>query len=213
MQKKQHHKALSTLLTVSFIFLQAIVADNTLTKEEKTSVWELLFNGSSFKDWKIDKWNPESFSIEDASIKCHGKASMIYYDKKTDYKNFHFKAKVKTKKGANSGIFFHSTYQDKGWPNGHEAQVNCTQKDPVKTGSIYIVQKYLKQAHQDDVWFNYEIIVEGQRIITKVDGVTISDYTEAPTDNRRKLSQGTFGLQAHDPGSVVYFKDIKVKTL
>ena len=29
----------------------------------------------------------------------------------------------------------------------------------------------------------------------------------------RKLSQGTFALQAHDPGSVVRYKNIRVKKL
>jgi hypothetical protein len=42
--------------------------------------------------------------------------------------------------------------------------------------------------------------------------------TNPPTSNRgadftRKIDQGTFGLQAHDPGSVVYYKNIRVKRL
>ena len=59
-------------------------------------------------------------------------------------KDFHFKADVMTKPGSNGGIFFHTQYQDKGWPVGHEAQINQTQKDPVKTGSVYIVKKNSK---------------------------------------------------------------------
>ncbi|MCM8536936.1 MAG: DUF1080 domain-containing protein [Lentisphaeraceae bacterium] len=201
---------LSILCSVATI---TYAADNTLSSQEKSDGWQLLFNGKDFSNWKMDKWNTNCFKIEDESIKCYGKASMLYYTKKTNYKNFHFVATVMTKKGANSGIFFHTKYQDKGWPIGHEAQVNCTQKDPVKTGSVYVVKKYLEQAHEDDEWFKYEIIVEGQRIITKVNDKIIADYTETKNDGRRKLSAGTFGLQSHDPGSVVFYKNIKVKEL
>jgi len=195
------------------LFSHFLFAENDLSESEKKDGWQLLFDGSSFSGWKIDQWHENSFSIVDATIKCNGEPSMLYYDAKKDYTDFHFVADVMTKKGANSGIFFHTAYQDKGWPIGHEAQVNCSQKDPVKTGSIYIVKKYLEQAHQDDEWFKYEIIVKGKNIITKVNGAVISDYTEEPTNDRRKLSQGTFGLQAHDPGSVVFYKNIKVKPL
>lgn len=205
-----------TTLLISILTLMSIsliAEDNALTDKEKSDGWKLMFNGKDFTNWKMDQWNTNCFKIEDNSIKCYGKAAMLYYTPKTDFKNFHFIANVMTKKGANSGIFFHTKYQDKGWPVGHEAQVNCTQGDPVKTGSIYIVQKYLEKAHKDDEWFKYEIIVEGQRIITKVNDKIISDYTEKNHDGRRKLSSGTFGLQSHDPGSVVFYKNIKVKEL
>ena len=218
--RKEHNvkntKKSKLVLIISILILIAgssFAADNELTDKEKSDGWQLLFNGKDFTDWKMDKWNTNCFKVEDSSVKCYGKAAMLYYSKKTDYKNFHFVATVMTKKGANSGIFFHTKYQDKGWPIGHEAQVNCTQKDPVKTGSVYIVEKYMKQAHKDDEWFNYEIIVKGNNIITKVNDKIIANYTETKNDGRRKLSAGTFGLQSHDPGSVVFYKNIKVKEL
>ena len=203
----------STLSILFFLMLSSSAGDNTLTEKEKSDGWQLLFNGKDFTDWKTDKWNTDCFKVEDNSIKCYGKASMLYYTKKTDYKNFHFVATVMTKKNANSGIFFHTKWRKKGWPKGHEAQVNRTHKDPVKTGSVYIVKKYLEQAHEDSEWFKYEIIVEGQRVITKVNGKVLADYTETENDGKRMLSYGTFGLQSHDPGSIVFYKNIKVKEL
>ena len=201
------------ILMTTLVSCSSVAADNELSSSEKSAGWELLFNGSDFTNWKQDKWNKDCFKVENGSIKCYGKASMLYYTKKTDYKDFHFVATVMTKKSANSGIFFHTKYQDKGWPVGHEAQVNCTQRDPVKTGSVYIVKKYLGQAHQDDEWFKYEIIVKGNNVITKVNGKVIANYTETKNDGRRKLSSGAFGLQSHDPGSIVFYKNIKVKAL
>ena len=189
--------------------------DNFLTDDEKKDGWMLLFNGKDLTGWKVDKWNPGGFSIEENAIKCHGKPSMLYYDGEgKEMKNFHFVADVKTLPGANSGVFFHTAYKDKGWPRGHEAQVNQTHLDPVKTGSIYIVAKNLEKVAENKKWFKYEIIVEGQKITTKVDGKTIIEYTEEKGLTKpRKLSSGTIALQAHDPGSKVYYKNIKVKAL
>ena len=110
-------------------------ADNTLTEPEEQDEWVLMFNGEDFDGWQIDKWNPESFSVEDGAIKCHGNPSMIYYVGEGNVmKDFHFVADVMTKPGANGGIFFHTKYQDKGWPIGHEAQIDTTHTDPRQNG-------------------------------------------------------------------------------
>ena len=215
-QGKNMKKVLLSSLIGIFSFVAPVIAeDNALTESERTDGWKLLFNGKDLTDWQIDKWNPESISVEDGAIKCHGKPSMIYYSgKRKNVKDFHFAADVMTRPGANGGIFFHTKYQDKGWPIGHEAQINQTQKDPVKTGSVYIVKKHLEAPAKDNEWFHYEIIVKGNRVETKVNGKTVVVYEE-PTDvkGKRKLSEGTFGIQAHDPGSIVLVKNIKVKLL
>ncbi|MDE0859640.1 MAG: DUF1080 domain-containing protein [Akkermansiaceae bacterium] len=208
--------SISLILIALFSLSANIFAeDNTLSKSEKSDGWILLFNGKDFTDWKIDKWNPDSLSIEKGAIRCHGKPSMVYYaGEAKNVKDFHFVADVMTKPGANGGIFFHTKYQDKGWPIGHEAQINMTQGDPVKTGSVYIVKKHLEAPAKDNEWFRYEIIVKGNRVETKVNGKTVVVYEEGDdVKGPRKLSKGTFGIQAHDPGSVVLVKNIKVKAL
>ena len=84
----------------------------------------------------------------------------------------------------------------------------------MKTGSVYIVKKNLKAPAKDNEWFHYEIIVKGNRVETKVDGKTVVVYEEGKdVKGKRKLSTGTIGLQAHDPGSIVLVKNIKVKSL
>jgi len=59
------------------------------------------------------------------------------------------------------------------------------------------------------------ITVEGKRIVTKVNGVVIVDYTEdeSASSKGRRLSHGTFAIQGHDPGSEVHFKNILVRPL
>jgi hypothetical protein len=179
--------------------------------------FKTLFDGKSFEGWKINE-SDKSWSIEDGAIKAHGNRSHIFYvgDDKP-FKNFHFVADVMTKKNSNAGIFFHTKFQKDGWPAiGYEAQVNNTYNaDPQKTGGLYNTEKVLKAPAEDDKWFKYEIIVEGQHIQVLIDGKKVVDYEQPKDKKQPSLSAegGTFALQAHDPNSIVYFKNIKVKRL
>ena len=72
---------------------------------------------------------------------------------------------------------------------------------------------------KDNEWYTQEIIVTGRRIQLLVNGKTMVDYHEP--DNKdafnksfeRRLGEGTIALQAHDPKSVCYFRNIRVKPL
>jgi hypothetical protein len=137
-----------------------------------------------------------------------------------NFKNFELKADVMTTPGSNSGIYFHTEFQEKGWPNrGYEAQINNTQEDPRKTGSLYAIKDVLEAPAKDNEWFTEEITVKGKRIIIKVNGKMLVDYTEPEGVQRpanmagRLLSSGTFALQGHDPKSKVSFKNIMVRPL
>ena len=48
---------------------------------------------------------------------------------------------IKTEPGSNGGVYIHTKFLDSGWPwGGYETQVNQTQGDWRKSGSIYSVQ-------------------------------------------------------------------------
>ncbi len=182
--------------------------------------WQPLFDGKSLDGWKSNDEKPGCFSVEDGAIKVSGGRAHLFYlgpDGKASFKDFEFRAKVKTTPGSNSGIFFHTQFQESGWPaRGYEAQVNATHKDRRKTGSLYAVADVLDQApNTDGEWFDYEVRVEGKRVTIRVNGKTCVDFTEPdlPEGTERRLSQGTFAIQAHDPNSTVFFKDIQVRAL
>lgn len=190
---------------------------STVRAEEQ---WISMFDGQTLNGWKANE-NPAQWKVEDGAIVAHGPRSHLFYlgadeSKPAGFKNFHFKADVMTRKNSNSGIFFHTTFQPDGWPTaGLEAQVNQTQGDPVKTGSLYNVKKNFTAPAKDDEWFTYEIIVDGKHVTTKVNGKTIIDYVEpAEVASGPKLNPGgTFALQAHDPGSTVLYTNLMVKPL
>ena len=67
---------------------------------------------------------------------------------------------------------------------------------------------------EDGEWFDYSILVNGQNIVTRINGRIISDYTEAPgCEGGRKIGKGYIALQQHDPGSVVRFRNLRIKRL
>lgn len=212
------------------VLLTAAPADEQKSADDKKSAdaaqshkeegFVKLFDGKSLEGWKANE-NPESFKLEDGTIVAHGERSHLFFvgDEKP-FDNFHLKVEVKTTPGSNSGIYFHTRFQESGWPTyGYECQVNISQSDPKKSSGLYGVQDVFDPPAKDDQWYTQEIIVQGRHIVTKVNGKTVVDYTEpdsneaAESDSQRRLDKGTFALQAHDPDSKVYFKNIRVKRL
>ncbi len=188
--------------------------------QEEQNGWVSLFDGKTLNGWKASE-NQSSWSVEDGAIVCHGPRSHLFYvgDEKP-FKNFIFQCEVKTTPGSNSGIYFHTRYQETGWPKyGYEIQVNITQRDPKKSGGLYGVVDVSDPPAKDNEWYTQEIIVQGRRIISKINGTVLVDYTEPEgkqpfsAEFDRRLGEGTFALQAHDPQSKVYFRNIRVKRL
>lgn len=190
--------------------------------------WHSLFDGRSLMGWQSNPENPTSFSIEDGAIKVNGKRSHLFYVgtvKDAKFRDFELKAKVKTLPNANAGIYFHTKYQAEGWPDrGYEAQVNTTHGDTRKTGSLYAVNDVdadllATTGAKDGEWFDYHIKVYGKHVTISINGKKLVDYTqpENPAHTKsmpgRLVGEGTFALQAHDPGSTAYIKDIMVRPI
>lgn len=184
--------------------------------------WISLFDGTTLNGWRASE-KPGTFSVENGSIKVAGPRSHLFYDGEVmnhDFKNFEIKAQVMTTAGSNSGFYFHTVYQNVGFPNkGFEVQVNNSHTDWKRTAGLYDIVDTRDVHVKDGEWFTLYIKVNGKHVITKINDKTIVDWTEpegtgAPKGHSgRVISGGTFALQGHDPKSVVYFKDIMVRPL
>ena len=203
--------------------LAVIGADEAKGKKKGEKGFISLFDGKSLDGWKVNKENPKSIVVKDGNIVIDGPRAHLFYDggvENHNFKNFVLRAEVMTKPSANSGIYFHTKYQDSGWPDaGFEAQVNNTHSDPKKTGGLYAVKDVNPAPAKDNEWFKYEIRVKGKKINIKINGKLTSSWTEVPNAPHlksmpgRKLGSGTFALQAHDPKSVIHYRNIRVKPL
>jgi len=218
-----------SLLLFSLVLL---VGSGCSGQQQSVDGWYSLFDGETFDGWKASD-QPGSFKIEDGVIVCNGPRSHLFYEGEVEganFKNFEFTAEVKTAPGSNSGIYIHTKFQETGWPTiGYEAQVwntgRTAETDPSShferkmTGSLYAVRNVWKTPVPDNEWFTYRIRVEGKTIRIWINDTQTVDYTESENPPRsedqkdRLLSSGTFALQAHDPGSTVYYRSLKVKPL
>ena len=200
---------ITTLLLVAAALLLTPFAGSAEDKDG----WISLFNGKNFDGWKIGDAKQGKWKIENGNIVANGPRSHLYTIK--EFKNFEFKAEVMTTPGSNSGIYFHTKYQEVGFPStGYESQVNVSHGDPVKTGSLWGVVKLYETPAKDNKWWEQHIIVRGQNIVVKINGKTVLDYTEPKgVQGGRKISSGSFALQAHDPKSVIYYRKLRVKPL
>ncbi len=180
--------------------------------------WMALFNGENLDGWVANE-NEGTFTVENGTIKVYGNRSHLFYNGNVgnaNFTDFEFKAKVMTMNNSNSGIYFHTKFQESGWPiHGYEAQVNNTyNNDPRRSGSLYGIDDNEEITFPDEEWMDYYIKVEGKHIVIKINGDTISEFTEDDdVEGFRRLSSGTFALQGHDSNSIVYYKDIFVREL
>jgi len=204
---------------ILFLVFASVLLIANSSFSQSSNQWISLFNGESLDGWKASE-HPETFSVEDGKIVTDGPRAHLFYVGSVEnynFKNFEFKADVMTTKGSNSGIYFHTEYQENGWPSkGYEAQINNTyEEDPRRTASLYGINDISDPPTTDGQWFTMYIKVEGKEITIKVDGKTMVQYTEPENVDRegRVLDQGTFALQAHDPESKVYYKNIMVRPL
>ena len=211
--------SIGIIMTIAFCSLAISYGQNPSKKSENG--WISLFNGENFDGWKVGD-NANSFSIEQGTIKVNGPVAHLFYVGEINdhsFKNFEFKATVMTKPGSNSGIYFHTQYQEAGWPEkGYEVQVNNSQEDWKRTGSLYGIVDIMENYAKDNEWYTEYIRVEGDHVIIKINDIVVVDYTQPAIPKRaegskRILDKGTFALQGHDPGSTVFYKDIMVKIL
>lgn len=183
---------------------------------ELSAEWIPLFDGRTLTGWRAAE-NPGSFRVEDGAIECDGPRAHLFYEGAagTPFTSFELEAEVRTRPGANSGVFFHTAFQERDWPaQGYEVQVNNTAggdggyRENKKTGSLYGVRNVHRQVALDGEWFRLRIVVRGPAIQIFVNDLQTVDFVTAQTPR-----PGTFALQCHDPGSRVSYRGLRVRRL
>lgn len=214
------------------LFLSALIvafaASITATASEG---WVSLFDGQTLNGWKASE-NPGSPQVSDGAIVAEGKRAHLFYigdDGRAEFENFELELEIKTEPGANSGVYFHTKWQDSGWPGaGFESQVNNTQppfkeqdyRENKKTASLYGIRNLYKAMARDGEWFTVNIKVARPRVEIRLNGRLVTSYTEpanpvlpSPGPKLNLLGQGTFALQCHDEDSRAYYRNIRVRRL
>jgi hypothetical protein len=110
--------------------------------------------------------------------------------------------------------------------HGYEVQIMDTENEYHRTGAIYSLSKAAPVPPKaQNEWRRMIITLDGEHITVEVDGRKLSsfDATTAAADlpERKKWAEpmreikrpthGYIGLQNHDPGDVVWFKEVSVQ--
>jgi hypothetical protein len=182
--------------------------------------WQTLFDGKSLDGWRATE-HPEVFKVEDGAIAAGGgpMAHLVYVGPvgDHDFTDFELRMDVKAVPGSNGGVFFHTEPQAGALKKGYEAQVCDAYPDKRKTGSLVDVEDLDAAPVRDGEWFEYGIDVKGKTITLSVDGRPVVEYEEPANPARKKgrerriLSHGQIALQAHDPKSMVFYKNIRIR--
>jgi hypothetical protein len=211
------------------LFILCITAFKTKeqasAKPNDDEVWIELINKKDFTGWRASETKGTWTVTPEGYYQAVGKRSHLFYEGeqlKDGFKNFELEVQVRTFKFANSGIYFHTEYQETGWPNkGMEIQVNNThigEGDYVelkKMASLYGVRNVYKSFGRDGEWMTVKAKVESNRVQVWLNGLKTVDYVQPENTfaSVKRLSKGTFCLQGHDSLSKMQYKSFKVHRL
>ena len=140
----------------------------------------------------MEGWTPsehkDSWRFEDGSLVADGGRSHLFYTGPVhgaNFKNFELEVDCFARPNCNSGVYFHTAYQETNFPfKGFEVQINNTflgegsYNERKKTGSLYGIRNIYKQFIPDDKWFKIRVAVRGKNVQIRLNDLLVVDYVE-----------------------------------
>lgn len=179
--------------------------------------WVQLFNGKDLSGWVNiggEKWTVDNGVLNGITVtKGYG-----YLQTEKTFKDFHLSLKFLCVGSGNSGVFFRVHFQPgtATVTRGGQVEVDCTIGR--HTGGVYDQKRrwvVWPPAENETVvrqgeWNELFVKVEGNRYITRLNGVAMIDYTDPAPDS----DDGPIALQLHSGGDGhMRFKDIWIRDL
>lgn len=175
-----------------------------------------LFNGKDLTGWRNN--GDEKWVVENGTILCESTANKYgYLTTEKSYRNFELRLKFKSEALGNSGVFLRSKITGLDPEHGPDIEGMQVEVDPSvgnHTGGLYesggrgwVAQPTSEgeKALKPGEWNDLYVLADGPHIVTKLNGVTIVDFT----DPKPRFTDGVIGLQIHTGGGVkMRWKDI-----
>ncbi|MFC4874975.1 3-keto-disaccharide hydrolase [Negadavirga shengliensis] len=174
-----------------------------------------LFNGKDLTGWQV--YGTEKWYVEDGVLVSESGPDAEYGYLGTDenYRDFELTAEFKQDRDGNSGIFFRSNFEGtkvSGWQVEVAPPGNDTGGIYESYGRGWLVKpdpekdKHLKFGEWNDI----KVRVEGDRVITWLNGVEMVDYS----DEKIGEGEGQIALQIHSGGGLkISWRNIKLREL
>ena len=211
-------------------------APNTLTEEEKTEGWQLLFDGKSLDQWRGFKMDeiPPGWGIQGDALQFSGEHGGEGYGDlmtKEQYANFELSLEWKISPQGNSGVLYRVTEDyDQEFHTGPEVQlidnaypeIEPTQSAGANYGLHPPARDVTKPVGE---WNSLRLVVNGPHVEHWLNGEKIVEF-ELWTDEWKAMVAKTkfaewadYGLNKtghivlQDHGAGVWFRNIKIKVL
>lgn len=110
--------------------------------------------------------------------------------------------------------------------HGFEVQICDVGDKRSRTGAVYSLAGSATLSDKPPTeWKEMVITLRGNRVLVDIDGKRVTEFDpdgkDVPADRKwyepkrepKRPTSGHIGLQTHDPGDVVYFKDVSVRAL
>jgi hypothetical protein len=185
-----------------------------------------LFNGRDLSGWEMA--GPGSFTVEDGALKTQGGMGLLWYTGAT-FGNCVLRAVYKVSRVEdNSGVFVRIADRPPDpWfavHHGYEVQIYDADDDFHRTGCIYSLSQTLAYTQKPPgEWNVMEIALRGEIVEVTLNGTLVTVFDPAgPLPDRQfgyepergpRPQEGYIGLQNHDDGSSVYFRELSVAPL
>jgi len=181
--------------------------------------WVALFNGKDLSGWI--KNGDEKWIVEQGTILCESTANKYgYLTTEKTYRDFTLRLKFKGEAAGNSGVFVRAKITGIDPQHGPDIEGMQVEVDPSvgkHTGGLYesggrgwvkMPTPEGEQALKPGDWNDLDVSVQGNHIVTQLNGVKIVDFT----DPLPKFTDGVIGLQIHTGGGVrMRWKDIFIQ--
>ena len=162
-----------------------------------------MFNGKDLAGWRPSE-HKDAWKVREGQLVADGDRSHLFYTGR-EFKNFELEVEALAQTACNSGVYFHTAYQETGFPiKGFEIQINDTAggegtyRERKKTGSLYGVRNVYKQLVDDNQWFKMHVLVRGKNVQVRLDNMLVVDYTE-PTPPVIPAGSGNRALSGPRP--------------
>jgi hypothetical protein len=190
--------------------------------------WRPLFDGRTLDGW--EHVGPGKFVVDNGLLRTEGGMGLLWYSREK-LGDCVIRVVYKTAgQRDNSGVYVRIADRPKDpWyavHHGFEVQIMDQGSRGRGTGSIYTFAKAAAAPAKPTEWNTLEVTLKGNRISTTINGVHVSEFdsSELKPESPEKTGKGDpargprpesgyIGLQNHDEKSVVFFKDVSVRSL
>ena len=205
--------------------------ENTLTSEEKSGGWKLLFDGRTTNGWRgfKQKAAPIGWQVVDGALTRVGGGGDLLTNEQ--YSSFELQLEWKVPPGGNSGIMYRVTENaEETYHTGPEFQIldntrHQDGKNPLTSaGACYALYAPSKDVTRPvGTWNHVRLLADGHAVEHWLNGVRVVKYDTDSREWREKVAASkfnewpTFGrsLVGHivlqDHGDRVAFRNIKIR--